>query len=345
MNNGETLRNRFTETYKTRHPFVNAGMAFVGSTADLPLAVMNAGAMGTFAVGALNPDELHRCIQEIRAGSESEALNINLIVPFTSETHIDLLCEQRPAVVSFHWGPVPGQWIERLQAAGVDIWEQVGSVDEALSAVRYGVDALIVQGIEAGGHNRSTLPLFVLLPEVRKELDSTMIIAAGGITNGQQMAAALALGADAVWVGSRFIASEEANAHPVYKQQIVDSRSGSDTVLTHVFGRQNPDFNPYRVLSNETTARWHHQVEKISPDYPERIALGETEINGHSVPVDQFAGYPPMKNTTGEIASMGLACGQGIGLIDQVESVDEIILAMVKEACDSLQTLNQKISD
>ena len=343
MENKRTLKNRFTEAYKTRHPFVNAAMAFVGSTASLPTAAINAGAMGTLAVGVLTPQGVSREVEQIRQNSNPGPLNINLIAPFVSEEHIDLLCELKPEVVSFHWGPIKQHWIDNLHAVGIRVWEQIGSADAAKRAIDAGVDALVAQGAEAGGHNLSTLPTFVLLPEVRRAAGSSMIIAGGGISNGQQVAAALALGADAVWVGSRFIASLESDAHSAYKQQVMETQTGSATVLTHILGREIPDFNPLRILSNKTTDTWHDRVDEVDKSCPEREILGHTKINGHSVPVDQFASFPPTTETTGDIASMAFSCGQGVGSITTIDSVENIIATMMDEACDILNNLEQSM--
>ena len=337
----KTISNRFTQKYKTRHPFVNAAMAFVGSTADLPAAVLKAGGMGTLAMGALTPELVRAEVDSLRRNTISEPLNINAIVPFTTEQHIDLLCELKPQVVSFHWGPVNPDWIDQLHKAGIEVWQQIGSAEEAKQAVAAGVDAVVVQGLEAGGHNLSTLPLFVLLPEVVRAVAPVMVIAGGGISQGSQVAAALALGADAVWVGSRLIASEEADAHPVYKQKVVDALSGSDTALTSVFGRETPDFNPMRSLSNALTDRWlessAHSFDQTEESLPESVLLGSTTLNNQEIPVDQFSSFPPTTATTGEVSSMALCCGQGVGLIDSIDAVEMIVTNMMNEACDILQ--------
>lgn len=345
----KTISNRFTRKYKIKHPFVNAAMAFVGSTADLPAAVLSAGGMGAFAVGALTPESVRAEVEALRRNAISEPLNINVIVPFTTEQHIDLLCELKPQVVSFHWGPVNSHWITQLHEAEIEVWQQIGSAEEAKQAVAVGIDAVVVQGLEAGGHNLSTLPLFVLLPEVVRAVTPVMVIAGGGISQGSQIAAALALGADAVWVGSRLIASEEANAHPVYKQKIVDTASGSNTALTPIFGRDTPDFNPMRTLSNSLTTWWletsSYSSIRAEKSLPESVLLGSTKLNNQELPLDQFSSFPPTKETAGDVSSMALCCGQGAGLIDSIDIVEEIITAMMNDACDTFQQGAGKIGN
>ena len=128
---------------------------------------------------------------------------------------------EKAPVVAFFWDDPPDEWLSRLRAAGSHIRFQVGSVDEAKAAVRRGAEALVVQGSEAGGHNRAAAATFSLLPAVIDAIPSVPVIAAGGIADGRTVAAALALGAEAVWVGTRLLASFEANAHPQYKDRVV----------------------------------------------------------------------------------------------------------------------------
>jgi NAD(P)H-dependent flavin oxidoreductase YrpB (nitropropane dioxygenase family) len=116
-------------------------------------------------------------------------------------------------VVSFHWGHPPQEYVARLHDAGIKVWEQVGSVDAAKESVDSGIDLIIAQGSEAGGHNYGSLPTFVLVPSILEAIAPTSVLAAGGVATGRQLAAALVLGADGVSIGTRFVASQEAFAH------------------------------------------------------------------------------------------------------------------------------------
>src|SRR5260370_32145512 len=138
---------------------------------------------------------------------------VNLITQFTEDAQLDVCIEERVSVVSFFWNDPPEFFIGRLQAAGVKVWMQVGSLQDAQEAVRCGVDAVVVQGTEAGGHNRSTGTVLSLVPAVVDAIAPVPVIAAGGIADGRGVVAALALGAEAVWVGTRLVASQEAYAH------------------------------------------------------------------------------------------------------------------------------------
>ena len=148
-----------------------------------------------------------------------------------------MCAEERVPVVSFHWGHPSRDFLKRLHDAGIKVWEQVGSVDAAREAVDSGIDLIIAQGSEAGGHNYGSLPTFVLVPSIIEAVAPTPVLAAGGITNGRQLAAALALGADGVSIGTRFIASEEAFAHPEYKQRLVEAAGDSNPSFICLWSR------------------------------------------------------------------------------------------------------------
>src|SRR5262249_49534080 len=243
-----TLQTRFTEAYGLTTPIAQAGMAFVGMTPSLAVAVSNAGALGSIGVGLMPAEALAQTIAAVRAGTD-RPFNINFITIFTSQAHIDAVCAAGVAVVSFHWGHPSRAWIDQLHAAGVRVFEQVGSVEDARRAAGDGVDVVVAQGQEAGGHNYGTLPTFALVPLVVDAVAPALVRAAGGIAEGRGLAAALMLGADGAWVGTRLVASAESEAHDGYKSRVVAAEA-TDTVRTGIFGPEYPQFNPMRVLRN-----------------------------------------------------------------------------------------------
>ena len=230
------LKTRITEQYGLKIPFINAGMAFI-ATAPLARAVCSAGGMGMWGTAAMPPDVLQAAIRNIKAiGPVS--YGVNIIARFSGIEHIEVCVTEKVPVVVFFWDDPPDEWLSRLRAAGSHIWLQVGSVDEAKAALRCGVQALVVQGSEAGGHNRAAAATFSLLPAVIDAVPSVPVVAAGGISDGRTVAA-LALGADAVWVGTRLLASFEANAHPQYKDRVV-AAGVEDTARHLIFGPEIP---------------------------------------------------------------------------------------------------------
>jgi enoyl-[acyl-carrier protein] reductase II len=324
------MRTRFTDAFGLSTPIAQAGMAFVGMTPDLAVAVSNAGALGSLGVGLMPASALTATIAAIRAGTD-RPFNVNFITAFTTEEQIDAACAAGVAVVSFHWGHPARPWIDRLHAAGVKVFEQVGSVDAARHAVEDGVDVVVAQGQEAGGHNASTLPLFALLPLVADAVGAqALVLAAGGIADGRGLAAALMLGADGVWVGTRLVATVESAAHDGYKERLV-AADAQDTVSTSLFGPETPQFNPMRVLANRVVREWAGRTGDI-PDSPLPI-IGETVLGGQRMPMHRFSNLVPMREaTTGDLEEMALLAGQGVGLVDAILPAADVIATMTAEA-------------
>src|SRR4051812_37657562 len=242
------MQTRFTQAYGLSTPIAQAGMAFVGMTPELAVAVSNAGALGSLGVGLTPAPVLTQLIAGIRAGT-SGPFNINFITIFTEQAQIDAACEAAVPVASFHWGHPPRAWIDQLHTAGVRVFEQVGSVDDGRRAVDDGVDVVVAQGLEAGGHNYASLPTFALVPLVVDAVAPALVLAAGGIADGRGLAAALMLGADGAWIGTRLVATDESGAHDGYKAALVEA-GATETVRTSLFGPETPEFNPMRVLRN-----------------------------------------------------------------------------------------------
>lgn len=322
------LRTRFTEAYGLSTPIAQAGMAFVGMTPELAIAVSNAGALGSLGVGLLPAPAITQVIGAIRAGTDGP-FHVNFITVFTDQERIDAVCDAAVPAVSFHWGHPPRQWIEQLHASGIRVFEQVGDVAAARRAVDDGVDVVVAQGEEAGGHNFAALPTFALVPLVVDAVAPALVLAAGGIADGRGLAAALMLGADGVWIGTRLVATEESLAHDGYKARLVGA-AATDTVRTSLFGPETPAFNPMRILRNRVTE------ERPSP--AERPIIGHTVLGGEHIDVPRFANLIPMRDvTTGDLEEMPLLAGQGVGLIDEVKGAAEVITELTAQAVKTLQ--------
>ena len=321
------LHTRFTEAYGLNTPIAQAGMAFVGMTPDLAVAVSNAGALGSLGVGLLPAPVLTQVIAGIRAGT-SGPFHVNFITVFTSQDQIDAVCEAAVAAVSFHWGHPPRAWIDQLHAAGIKVFEQIGSVAAAEQAVDDGVDVVVAQGLEAGGHNFATLPTFALVPLVVDAVAPTLVLAAGGIADGRGLAAALMLGADGAWIGTRLVATDESMAHDEYKARLIAAHA-TDTVRTSLFGPETPDFNPMRVLRNRVVAE--------APASGDRPVIGHTVLGGETVELLRFSDLVPMRGaTTGDFDEMPLLAGQGVGMIDAVKSAASVIADLTAGAREAL---------
>jgi NAD(P)H-dependent flavin oxidoreductase YrpB (nitropropane dioxygenase family) len=325
------LRTRFTEAYGLSTPIAQSGMAFVGMTADLAVAVSNAGALGSLGVGLLEAPAMTQVIAAIRVGTPGP-FNVNFVTIFADQERIDAVCAAAVPVVSFHWGHPPRAWIDQLHAAGVRVFEQVGSVAAAKRAVDDGVDVIVAQGLEAGGHNYATLPTFALVPLVVDAVAPALVLAAGGIADGRGLAAALMLGADGAWIGTRLVATDESGAHDGYKSRLV-AADAADTVRTSLFGPETPEFNPMRVLRNRVVEQW----PQLPPDSAERPVIGHTTLGGQDVEILRFSNLVPMRGlTTGDLEEMPLLAGQGVGLVDAVKGAASVITDITVQASEMM---------
>jgi enoyl-[acyl-carrier protein] reductase II len=326
-----TLTTRLTREFNLEVPFVNAGMAFV-ATAPLASAVCNAGGLGMIGIAAMDPAFLRAQIHQIR-GATDRAFGVNIIARFSTPDQIDILVQEKVPLVVFFWDEAPADWIARLREAGARIWIQIGSIAEASAAIAQGVDGLVVQGSEAGGHNRSSAGLLSLLPAVCDIAGDRLVIASGGIADGRTAAAALALGADGVWVGTRLLASHEADAHPEYKQRVLDA-AVDDTARHNIFGPEFPDAT-VRGLRNRLVREWQHRDHPApyKTASPEQMPLiGTADIFGNSVPMTRFSGFPPTSGATGDFEEMSLLAGESVGLTTRMMGAGAIVREMMNDA-------------
>lgn len=329
------LMTRFTEAFGLTTPIAQAGMAFVGTSPGLAVAVSNAGALGALGVGLLPPAALTETIAAIQAGTD-RPFNVNFITVLTGPPQIEVACAAGVAVASFHWGHPPRAWIDQLHAAGARVFEKVGSVADARRAVDDGVDVVVAQGEEAGGHNYATLPTFALVPLVVDAVRPALVLAAGGIADGRGLAAALMLGADGAWIGTRLVATDESDAHDGYKSRLVSAHA-TDTLRTAVFGPDTPQFNPMRVLRNRVVQEWQDRLADIPADTSGLPVIGHADLGGQHVELHKFSNLVPMRGaTTGDLEEMPLLAGQGVGLVNSVEPAAAVIATITAQAQEAL---------
>jgi NAD(P)H-dependent flavin oxidoreductase YrpB (nitropropane dioxygenase family) len=179
-----SISTRITERFGCRHPFAGAGMAFAGSTADLALGVCAGGGIGAVGMGLTPAEPLRAVIHQIRAATDAP-FNINFITFFDNDAQIRVCAEEKVPVASFHWGHPSPEHLTLLRDAGVSVWEQVGGVEAAKKAVGDGVEVIVAQGWEAGGHNYGGLPTMVLVPEILDAVSPALVLASGGIVDGR----------------------------------------------------------------------------------------------------------------------------------------------------------------
>ncbi|MGH4031324.1 NAD(P)H-dependent flavin oxidoreductase [Actinomycetota bacterium Odt1-20B] len=326
------LSTRLTEQYAVRYPFVCAGMAFAGGTAELATAVCTAGGIGAVGAGLMPPERLRQTVHELRKGAGSAPFHINLITYFDNTDLVRVCAEERVPIVSFHWGHPPADQLTRLRAAGVSVWEQIGSADAARRAVDDGVEAVVAQGWEAGGHNYGGLPTMVGVPAVVDAVgERALVLAAGGITDGRQVAAALCLGADGVWVGTRLVASREAQVHPEHHRRLINSL-GEDTVLSGIFGPEWPEFNPMRVQRDRVVAEWNDRRAEVPTVRDDLEQVGTTVFEGAETVLRKFNVLPPVPATEADWEEMPWLMGQGVGLVHDVRPAGDIVREVMDQA-------------
>lgn len=328
------LRTRITEQYELKMPFVSAGMGFVAMP-ELTAAVSNTGGLGLLGASPAPPDVLENMIRATKTLTPYR-FGVDLIIadistkPTTTDDHIEVCVNENVKLVVFHWDMPKKEWVKQLKESGAKIWIQIESVDKARQAIEIGADAIIAQGSEAGGHNRSSNGLFSIVPNIVDAIAPVPVIAAGGIADGRTVAAALALGADAVCVGTRLIASREAHAHEEYKRRIISS-AAEDIARTAIFGLEWPD-QPMRVIRNRVVAEWAGRDDRTPSSPGKTDVIGKTIISGHEYIMHKFSAMLPTPETTGDFEEMCMPAGESAGLVKEIKPASEIVNEMINEA-------------
>lgn len=243
------MKNRITELFKIEYPIIQAGMIWCSGW-ELAAAVSNAGGLGIIGAGSMYPEILQEHLTKIKAATDKPfAVNLPLLYP-SIEEHIQSIIEFKVPIVFTSAGS-PKTHTARLQSHGIKVVHVVSSVKFAVKCQEAGVDAVVAEGFEAGGHNgREETTTLCLIPAVREAI-SIPLIAAGGIGSGKSMLAAFALGAEGVQIGSRFVCSIESSAHESFKQRIIQSNEGDTKLMMK-------NLTPVRLLKNE----FYVEIEK-----------------------------------------------------------------------------------
>jgi len=338
-----SISTRLTERFGSVHAFVEAGMAFAGQTADLAIQVSRAGGIGTIGVGFMPPPELRALIVHLREELGGLPFNVNFITVFGNDEAVQVVAEEKVPIASFHWGHPPQHQLDLLREAGVSIWEQVGTTRAAVQAVDNGIDVVIAQGWEAGGHNYGGMGLVALVPEVVDAVgDRALVLASGGISDARGVAAALALGADGVWVGTRLVATLEAHVHAEHHRRILEA-TGEDTIRSAVFGPEMPAFNPMRLLKVRVVEEYNTRVHELPTEGREHLpVIGETMFLGQAHTKHKFDVILPTPDTSGDYEEMAWLAGQGVGLIHEIKPAAEVVIDMMEGAADVVAKLTDR---
>lgn len=310
------IHTRICDLLGISHPIVLGGMG-TATTAPLVAAVSNAGGFGTLGTSAFNAATLDSEIASIRARTE-KPFGVNHLLFQIQEDMFAVTLRAKPAVAAFAWARKDQNlrdYFQRAHDAGAKVMHMAGEVPEALRAAEAGADVLVAQGTEAGGHVGwvASLPL---VPMMVKAVAPLPVLSAGGIADGNGLAAALALGAEGVLLGTRFMATPEAPIHPNFKQAIVKS-DGHDTVLTEI-----PDLASQRVWPGAMSRAQRNQ-------FIERWSGREWMVRQNAREIGQQLAAA---RAAGDIDNASLSFGQDAGLIDSITSVKEVVQKIVADA-------------
>ena len=310
--------NRLCELLGIEYPIIQGGMAWV-ATAELAAAVSNGGGLGLIAAGGAPADVVREQIKKCRTLTDKPfGVNVMLMSPFAEDV-MNMIIEEKPAVVATGAGN-PGKYIEPLKAAGIKILPVVPSAALASRMEKYGADAVIAEGTEAGGHI-GELTTMVLVPQVADAV-SIPVVAAGGIADKRGAAAAFALGADGIQVGTRFICSDECIAHDNYKQAVLKARE-RDAVVT---GRSTGA--PVRALKNKLT-REYERLEKEGAPFEEIEKLG---VGGLRRAFED-----------GDTETGSLMAGQSAAMVHKIEPCADIIKSYFENLQEVVDGISAKL--
>jgi enoyl-[acyl-carrier protein] reductase II len=311
------MQNRITELFGIKYPIIQAGMIWCSGW-ELASAVSNAGGLGIIGAGSMYPDILKEQIKKCKATtSKPFAVNVPLLYP-DIEKHFETIIEEKVPIVFTSAGN-PSTWTAKLKQHGIKVVHVIANTKFALKAKDAGVDAIVAEGFEAGGHNgREETTTLCLIPQIRDAVDIPLI-AAGGIGDGRAMCAAFALGAEGVQIGSRFVASVESSAHQNFKQRVIDSKEG-DTVLTL------KQLTPVRLIKNE----FYKQVQEA-----EMRAANKEELA-------QILGRARAKKGMfeGDLKEGELEVGQIISTFKEIKPAAEIVEEIWNDFSKTIEMLN-----
>ena len=329
------MKTSFCERLGIELPIIQAPMGgAVGP--QLAAAVSNAGGLGMLVLWRADAETMRRQISEVRALT-SRPFGVNLVLDFPQEDRLSICVEERVPVISFFWRH-PSSLMPRAKSGGAIVMHTVGSAADAKRAVDCGVDIVVAQGWEAGGHVRGMVATMPLIPVVVDAVSPIPVVAAGGIADGRGVAAALALGATGAWIGTRFLASQEAAIHTRYRERLFQAKETDTVYLENLFDVRWPNA-PHRTLRNRTVDAWEAAGR---PPSGKRPGEGDVIATSRSAgPIVRYQSYTPGADAEGDIDALSLWAGQSVGLVSKLQPAGEIVREISDEADSILRRLSQ----
>jgi nitronate monooxygenase len=315
------MRTPLCDLLGIEHPIIQAPMGGP-AVPQLAAAVSNAGALGTLALGW--SDDAGAVVREL-LGLTTRPFGGNFGLHLDQHERLESALEAGLRIVSLFWGN-PSPYVERVHDAGALLLHTVGTAEEAKRAVSAGVDIIVAQGWEAGGHVWGQIGTLALVPAVVDAVVPTPVIAAGGIGDGRGVAAVLALGAQAAWVGTRFLMAEEAPVHERYRRRLIEADETDALWFADLFDGGWPDA-PHRTLRNATIDEWEAAGRPAVGSRPGEGDQLATRPNGSGIA--RYAAATPVEGMDGDIDAMSLWAGQSVALARRVQPAAEIVAELV----------------
>lgn len=302
------MENRITKLFGIQYPIIQAGMIWCSGW-ELAAAVSNAGGLGIIGAGSMYPDVLRTHIQKCKnATSKPFAINLPLLYP-DIEKHVEIIIEEGVKIVFTSAGN-PMTWTAKLKEHGITVVHVIANVKFALKCEEAGVDAIVAEGFEAGGHNGKEETTTLCLIPMIKQAVKIPVIAAGGIATGRAMLACMALGAEGVQIGSRFAASLESSAHENFKQRIVETKEGGTQLSLK-------KLVPVRLIKNEFFQQINEAEDRGAPRHELAEILGRARAKKGMFEGDMIEGE--------------LEIGQIAGLISDILPAGKIVENIIEE--------------
>jgi NAD(P)H-dependent flavin oxidoreductase YrpB (nitropropane dioxygenase family) len=334
----KSLNTPFCKLLNIEYPIVQAPCGS-STCPELAAEVSNAGGLGMLALSRPNREETSQMISLTKTLTK-KPFGVNFVLdeiviksrPY--EEKLRVCIEEKIPLISFTYGKLTSELIKSIHNSKLLVAFTVWDLEQAIEAVNSGVDVLVAQGIEAGGHLNSKITTKDLTKELVQNFPNIPVLSAGGIATGQQFAEAINNGAQGIWIGTRFLATTESKAHEVYKQKILEAKS-SDTEISTLFdiGWSNA---PHRTIKNSTYNNWSKAGCPSSGKRP-----GEGEVIAHrtnGTPIIRYEDTPPIDGMNGDLEALALYAGTSVEYIDKIIPASKVLEELVNGAIETLCT-------
>lgn len=328
------LGTELCERLDIEHPIVQAPIGPAAGP-ELAGAVADAGGVGMLSVTWEEAESTQELIRETRERTDG-TVGVNIVLGETMrvvppEEQVTLCLEEGVDLFSFAWGSSE-PYADRIHDAGGTVMQTIGSAEGAREAVDAGADIVVAQGWEAGGHVQSEVASLPLVPRVANAVD-VPVVSAGGIADGRGVAAVLTLGAAGAWLGTRFVATEEACTHEMYREAVVETDE-TETHYGDLFDVGWPEAT-HRVIENSTVEEWRESGQPPTGERPGEDEFVAEDPEGMEIP--RYSVHMPMPGMEGDLESLALYAGQSAGGVESVESARVVVEDIVAETVDAIE--------